>query len=221
MSDAPRLDRRTTLRWMLAAAASAPLGAAAMLRTSGATPEGGARRTGAGALGYGTDPDLVTAYAPGSLWPLTLDAVQRRCATVLCDLIIPADQHSPGAASLGVVDFIDEWVSAPYPQQRADRAILLPGLAWMDAEAQRRYGRDFAALDAAGHDALCRDICYVPNAAAAFRDAALFFARFRDLTAGGFYTTPAGTRDLGYVGNLPLTTFDGPPPEVLSHVGLT
>ena len=119
MSDAPRLDRRTTLRWMLAAAASAPLGAAAMLRTSGATPEGGARRTGAGALGYGTDPDLVTGYSPGTLWPLTLDGVQRRCATVLCDLIIPADEHGPAASAVGVPDFIDEWVSAPYEQQQS------------------------------------------------------------------------------------------------------
>ena len=43
---------------------------------------------------------------------------------------------------------------------------------------------------------------------------------FRDLTAGGFYTTPAGTKDLRYVGNVALERFDGPPPEVLAMVGL-
>ena len=93
-------------------------------------------------------------------------------------------------------------------------------LAWIDAEAQRRFGREFALLDASGQDAIGKDICYPPEAAAQLRDAASFFARFRDLTAGGFYTTPTGTKDLGYVGNLPLAKFTGPPPEVLQLVGL-
>ncbi|MSU04882.1 MAG: gluconate 2-dehydrogenase subunit 3 family protein, partial [Pedosphaera sp.] len=27
-------------------------------------------------------------------------------------------------------------------------------------------------------------------------------------------------KDLGYIGNVPLAKFDGPPPEVLKHMGL-
>jgi hypothetical protein len=50
--------------------------------------------------------------------------------------------------------------------------------------------------------------------------AAVFFARFRDLTAGGFYTTPQGTKDLGFVGNRPSTTFEGPSEAVLGIVGV-
>jgi hypothetical protein len=49
---------------------------------------------------------------------------------------------------------------------------------------------------------------------------AAHFARYRDLTAGGFYTTPQGRKDVRYVGNVPLPRFDGPPPEVLKRVGL-
>jgi hypothetical protein len=45
-------------------------------------------------------------------------------------------------------------------------------------------------------------------------------ARYRDLTAGGFYTTPAGRKDLEYIGNVPLTRFDGPPPALLGALGL-
>jgi hypothetical protein len=52
------------------------------------------------------------------------------------------------------------------------------------------------------------------------RDAARFFALFRDLTAGGFYTTPVGRNDLSYVGNVPLTRFDGPDAELLRKLGL-
>ncbi len=60
-------------------------------------------------------PICCRTYRPGELWPLTLTPAQRRLAAVLVDLIIPADEHSPSAPAVGVVDFIDEWVSAPYP----------------------------------------------------------------------------------------------------------
>ncbi|MBT5169846.1 MAG: gluconate 2-dehydrogenase subunit 3 family protein, partial [Opitutales bacterium] len=41
-----------------------------------------------------------------------------------------------------------------------------------------------------------------------------------NLTMGGYYTTDHGTREVGYVGNVALASFDGPPPEVLKHLGL-
>jgi len=121
---------------------------------------------------------------------------------------------------VGVVDFLDEWISAPYPAQVADRGIVLPGLAWIDGESARRFGRAFAELDAAQQASIGDDICHAATAKPEFREAARFFATYRDLTAGGFYTTPQGRQDLRYVGNMPLATFDGPPPEVLRKVGL-
>jgi hypothetical protein len=172
------------------------------------------------ALGYGTDPDLTRIYRPGDAWPLTLDGGQRRCAAALCNVILPADGRSPDAASVGVVDFIDEWVSAPYPRQREDRPIVLDGLAWTDAEAMLRFKGNFADLDESSKQAICDDICYLPNALPKFVRAAQFFARYRDLTVGGFYSTPAGRQDLGYLGNVPRSTFEGPPLDVLRKLGL-
>jgi hypothetical protein len=61
----------------------------------------------------------------------------------------------------------------------------------------------------------------VPRAKRKFKTAARFFARFRNLTAGGFYTTPQGWKDIQYIGNVALTKFDGPPPEVLKYLNLT
>jgi hypothetical protein len=75
-------------------------------------------------------------------------------------------------------------------------------------------------LSPAQKAAICDDICYLPRAKPAFQEAAKFFATFRDLTAGGFYTTPAGSKDLRYIGNVALERFDGPPAEVLRKVGL-
>ncbi len=69
-------------------------------------------------------------------------------------------------------------------------------------------------------NALCEDISLVAKAKPEFKTAAQFFKRFRDLTAGGFYATPEGMKDIGYVGNTPLATFAGPPPEVLRKLGL-
>jgi hypothetical protein len=121
---------------------------------------------------------------------------------------------------VGVPDFIDEWISAPYPTQVRDRTVVLDGLAWIDAEARQRFGSGFAELDAARQRAICDDICYLPEAGPSFRTAATFFNRYRDLTSGGFYTTPVGMKDIGYVGNVPTATFAGPTPEALKHLGL-
>src|SRR5271155_4309805 len=98
-------DRRTTIKWMLSAAASMPLlNHRSWSQDVTAWPA---------VRGYGGDPDLTKLYRPGDVWPLTLSPAQRRTATALCNVVLPDDGRSPDAASVGVVDFIDEWVSAP------------------------------------------------------------------------------------------------------------
>jgi len=211
------MDRRTSIKWMLAAAASVP---SLQQLAWGATITNGTSAGIAPAKGYGTDPKLLDGHKYGELWPLTFTPKQRRIATVLSDLIIPADDISPSASAVGVVDFIDEWISAPYPQQREDRKRVVDGLAWLDHESAKRFSQPFAALDVSRQKKICDDICYVPKAKPRFVEAATFFARYRDLTAGGFYTTPVGRKDLQYVGNMPLARYDGPPLEVLKKVGL-
>jgi Gluconate 2-dehydrogenase subunit 3 len=203
------MDRRTSIKWMLAAGATWPALQRRVARAA-AAPMGG----------YGTDPNLIPASKPGKFWPLTLTAAQRQLAAVLADLIIPADEHSPGASAVGVVDFIDEWVSAPYSAQRDDQSTVLGGLAWLDDEARRRNGRNFLRLEPADQAGICDAICSETSASSERRDAARFFALFRDLTAGGFYTTPVGRKDLNYLGNVPLTRFDGPDPALLRSLGL-
>ncbi len=113
-----------------------------------------------------------------------------------------------------------KWVSAPYEPQRADRTVILDGLHWLDQEGDGGSRRHFCQLDASQQRQLCDDICYLPKAKPQFKQAAVFFARYRDLTAGGFYTTPQGRKDLEYIGNVPMPSFNGPPAEVLKKVGL-
>jgi hypothetical protein len=207
------MDRRTSIKWMLAVAA-----ATQSLRLQAG--EALARGVAPDQPGYGTDPDLMKEWKPGGPWPLTLSENARLTTAALCDLVIPADDASPAASAVGVVDFIDEWISAPYPQQRGDREVVLRGLAWIDTESQKRFGKAFHAISDAQRAAIADDICYTAKAAPAFAEPARFFARFRDLTAGGFYTTPIGMKDIGYTGNVPLERFDGPPLEALKKAGL-
>ena len=208
-TDQTRMDRRDAIKWMMAATASVAV-----------LERGAFAASASAAKGYGTDPDLVKDYKAGDVWPLTFSDAQRRTAAALCDVIIPADAKSPSASALRVHDFIDEWISAPYAEHAVDKKIVVDGLAWIDAESQKRFGNTFADLVLKQKAAICDDICYAPKAKPELRAAAQFFKKFRDLTAGGFYTTPEGTKDIGYVGNVPLATFDGPPPEVLKKLGL-
>jgi hypothetical protein len=213
---AERMDRREAIKWMMTAAATT-----ALLEPGafGANAIEAAKAGSKPGVGYGTDPDVLKIYKPGDVWPLTFTAAQRATALALCDVIIPADAKGPGAAALRVHEFIDEWISAPYPGHEDDKRLVLEGLAWIDAESQKRFQNDFVNLISRQKTAICDDICYAPNAKPEFRLAAQFFRRYRDLTAGGYYSTPEGMKDIGYTGNVPLEKFVVPP-EALKQLGL-
>jgi len=170
-----------------------------------------------GPRGTPTDPDLLH---PKKDWPRKLSPGELATLAVLVDTIIPADTKSPSASAVGVPAWINEYVSAPYDGQMRDLIRVRGGLAWLNVESEKRFGKTFQQLTAAERTQICDDICYVPKAKPEFQSAARFFDLVRDLTAVGFYTTDAGMRDLQYIGNVALPRFDGPPPEVLRHLGL-
>jgi hypothetical protein len=138
-----RMDRRLAIKWMLAAGAGAMLADPLSLTAQAAGPA-----APASPHGYGTDPDLMKPYKAGDYWPLTLTAAELRTAAALCDVIVPAEGAVPSASAVGVPGFIDEWVSAPYPNFVKDRKTIVDGLAWVEGESQRRFGKAFA--DASG-----------------------------------------------------------------------
>lgn len=201
----PRLSRRAVLQYF--AGTGAFLAAGGGIAFGEELPPLGS--------GYGTDPDLTKSYNAGDVWPLTMTLAQRAATTALADVILPADELGPAASNLRVPDFIDEWVSAPYPAQQGVRPRILDGLAWIDAEARKRFKNPFAALSPIQQIAICDDLCDESNAKPEFKEAARFFGSFRDLAMGAYYSTSEGWKALGYVGNVPTPAFDGPPPEVL------
>lgn len=214
------VSRRVTLGWITAAvglpwaADAQPLPPEPPLRT----PQVATWKelnTDITAQGYGQDPNLVNPTIP---WPLTLDPNQRAMVKICAGLMLPADDHSPSAATLPIDGFVDEWVSAPYPQQSRDRYIILSGLAWLDAEAQQRFNADFQHISDDQRKAIFDLVAWRGRVGQGYERAAQFFARLRSLVMAGFYSLPEGYNDIGYMGNTPsIEPYPGPTKEALAH----
>jgi hypothetical protein len=217
VSDEPfTVDRRITLQWLFGAMAASALPGCA---TSGALGAAATEPPGPwpdlpvvalDAPGYGTDPNLIEGVVP---WPRTLNAQQLETAAALCDTILPAEGQYPAPSAIGIHQFVDEWVSAPYPEQRGDRILLLNGFAWLDREAETRHGKSYARLAEADRGAILRDL------AAAHAKGADFLRRMKFLTTGAYYTSEQGIEELGYVGNVAIQgDYPGPTKEALAHL---
>jgi len=210
-SEDTRLPRRVVLQWFAATAAAASGGV-----TVPALSQDQAAPSAPSAKGYGTDPDLMKIYEPGTVWPLTFSESDKELATALADTVLPADDFGPAASQLRVVDYLDEWVSAPYPNQQRDRKLILPGLTQFDAAVEKEHtGKAFTDLSDAERAAFCESIVADEK-----HPHGNFFHRFTMIAAGAYYSSPDGWKALGYSGNVATAIFHGPPPEVLEKVGV-
>lgn len=215
------LSRRATLQWMMTAAALPLARWAPPAMAEGAPPPFAvvdwpkAIPQPAPAKGYGRDPNLMAPEVP---WPLTFDPAQRATVDLLGDLILPGDDRSPGAGKLGVGAFVDEWISAPYPIQRADREKVIGGLVWLDAQSRALHNAAFTALTPAQRNSLL-DALTVAAPAPAMAQPVAFMDTLRYLFVSGFYSLPEGKADMGYIGDQPTQgDYPGPTPEALAHL---
>ena len=196
-----RLPRRRVLQWFAAVAAAEGI----------ALPAALAQENQAAATGYGQDPVMAKSYERGEVWPLTLTGPEKKAVVALAEIIFPADDYGPAASEVRVADFIDEWVSAPYPQQKGDRGVIIPGLKKLDEDCQERFQKNFAGLNAEQQKAMCDEMAGGNH----------FFHVFTGLASGAYYSDPRCWKALGYVGNIPSGgAFAGPPKEVLDQLGL-
>jgi hypothetical protein len=168
--------------------------------------------------GYGQDPNLI--MPPPSPWPKTLTTEQIARLSRLTDILVPAQNGQPGALQIGAVDVIDEWVSAPYGQQQRDRDGILRLLIWLDDESGRRYSQPFLMLSEAQQLVLLDDIAYDrDNIDARLQQPAAVFNRLRSLVLAAYFCSEAGSREIGYQGNVPISgEYPGPTPEAMAHL---
>ena len=215
-------SRRTTMQWMMTAAllplarwspaGAAGIGGAVPFDTVAPWPVVQAAKP---ATGYGRDPNLME---PKIVWPLTLDRQQRATIDLLGDMILPPDDVSPGAGKLGVGAFVDEWISAPYPVQQADRERVIGGLGWLNAQSRVLNGQPFAATTGAQRAALLDGLSTAAPVGGMAAPVA-FMDTLRKLFVLGFYSLPEGKADMGYIGDQPTQgPYPGPSKEALAHL---
>ncbi len=209
------MDRRTSLKTFILGA----LGSGALLTGTSACEKSNQQQSVADAgtsndEGYGRTPAEkerdAKIMAESFFTPAEMATI-----TLLCGLILPADDRSGSAVDAGVPEFI-EFMAKDAPQLQIP---LRGGLMWLHYESNRRFERDFTEIETAQRTTLLDDIAYPTELeqnpdhpmAAGIR----FFNLMRDLTLTGFYTSQEGVlKDLQYRGNV-ANVWDGVPEEVL------
>jgi hypothetical protein len=98
--------------------------------------------------------------------------------------------------------------------------VILSGLQWIDDESQIRFKQSFTQLTHSQQIQIVDDIAYsnreIPEE---FANIVPAFSVFRKLVLAAFFCTPEGTKDLGYIGNIPIIgDYPGPSEEAMAHL---
>lgn len=208
------MDRRTTLKNLLAGAA----GAALLAKTTGCeAPEVEPAVTPPGE-GYGLRFPHEVKHDQRIAADSFFTEAEKKDLGILADIITPGTPTEPKATETGVVEFM-EFMALDQPDNHQD--LLRGGLGWLNIEASTRFaGRPFADLMPAERLEIVDDIAYPEDAEGTrFAPGARFFDRVRFLTLTGYFTSKQGIKTLDYRGNS-ANIWDGVPQEVLDKHGL-
>ncbi len=135
--------------------------------------------------------------------------------TLLVDIVIPKDEVSPSASEAKVPDFIEFMMK----DQPGNQTPFRGGLMWVNHRAIELFNKSFVEISAAERIQIVEEIAWPEKAEKGLETGVKFFNLLRNLTITGFYTTEAGFKDLGYVGNTP-NVWDGVSKEVMDQYGL-
>ncbi len=212
----PSFSRRDTLKWLTGTVAAGTAGGAAIGAPSETEPV-----PPAWPMRHPLhDPNFMGPKAE-SPWPKLLTPEELTTTKALADLILPKDDHGPAASEVGVHDFINDWVSAPYDKNHDDCEVIRGGLGWLNTESFKRFEKRFDELDTAKQAAIIDDICLPDKAKPELKTGVVFFKEFRQLALSGYYTHSATWPHLGYVGNISVGgPYPGVPEAIIKQLGL-
>jgi len=142
--------------------------------------------------------------------PLFFTAPELRLLDELTELIIPTDEHSPGARAALVAGYIDRRLAEydpTIPDLRDEREAWKAGLAGLEALSHEMHGAGLLDVSEAKRSAVRERVA---DAGAPETPASRFFGRLKRWTAHGYYTSQIGLhQDLEYKGNTALAEFVG------------
>lgn len=171
----------------------------------------------AGAAGCRPDTIRKAANRASPYVPLFFTNDEYATVGVLADLTLPADDRGPSATAAGVPAFIDFVMS----EEMDNRERMRTGLAWLDAESQKRFQKTFVGASEANQKLILDDIAWPKKATEEFKEPAAFFNEFRSLTATGYWSSQVGVEDIKYMGNTVVPVWNGCPEPQLKKLGVS
>ncbi len=137
--------------------------------------------------------------------PKFFTAAQMTMVATISELIIPTDDHSPGAIAAEVPQFIDLMVSES-PEET--KKLWRDGLAAVDKMSQERFSKAFAQATNEQQVAILTEISKNEMKPQTLEER--FFRAIKNLTIDGYYTSRIGIhQELQYKGNTYLKEFKG------------
>ena len=152
--------------------------------------------------------------------PTFFSAHEWSTVRLLVDNIIPRDERSGSATDAKVPEFMD-FLMSDKDASLASKTAMRGGLAWLDNECQHRFAKTFVTASDAQRRQVLDDIAWPKKARPEMHHGVVFFSRFRDLTASGFFSSQMGWQDVKYQGNVALPAWNGCPPEALAKLGVS
>ena len=161
-------------------------------------------------LGQHQHPEMQMGRSPGASLPVTEGArffnpQEMETIAAISDLIIPTDQHSPGARAAGVSGFIDLMVNE---SSNETKALWRDGLAAVDKMSELHFSAAFIRAGQEQQISLLKTISRNERRPKAIEER--FFVAIKSLTVDAYYTSAIGIhQDLQYKGNAILKEFVG------------
>jgi gluconate 2-dehydrogenase gamma chain len=138
----------------------------------------------------------------------------------LVDYIIPRDARSGSATDAKVPEFMD-WLLADKESSESSKVSMRGGLAWINQESRKRFGRSFVSATDAQRRQILDQIAWPGKAPATLSQGVAFFNRMRDFTASGFFSSAIGWQDLQYIGNVSNPGWNGCPTAAMNKLGVS
>jgi hypothetical protein len=150
------------------------------------------------------DEETSKTYAPRYFKPK-----QFRTVEVLTEMILPTDDQ-PGAKEAQVANYIDFVVFSAREFEPSLQQSWLDGLAFVDRESQKRFGKAFAPASDADRTVLLKEMSLPEHDPKARHAGYAFFQLVKEMTVEGFYTSRVGLIDvLDYQGMNYMSEFPG------------
>ncbi len=152
--------------------------------------------------------------AAGTGEPLYFTKDEFALLDALSEMIIPADDHSPGAHAAGVAPYIDRFVSDALLS--SDKTSWRKGLAAVNTLSQSLHNKPFVEAGKHEQSAVLKKMSAkedVPNQNEE-SDAERFWGQLKNTVVFAYYTTSIGIhQEINYKGNVLLEQFAGYMPD--------